>query len=79
VKLGQRLTILTEYVGSHDGFLKANKSDESLESFLSQSKGNKFRVTKCKLLMLWKIKITIQFQIYSTLLTTKLGEGNEHV
>ena len=25
------------------------------------------------------IKITIQYQIYSTSLTTKLGEGNEHV
>lgn len=61
MKLGQWLTILTEYVGSHDGFLKANKSDESLESFLSQSKGNKFRVTKCKLLMLWTLKSQFNF------------------
>lgn len=29
------MTILTENVGSHDGFLKYNKSDEVLESFLN--------------------------------------------
>lgn len=35
MRLSQWLTNLTEYVGSHDGFLRCNKSDEVLESFLT--------------------------------------------
>jgi hypothetical protein len=63
MKLGQWLLIHTEDVGSHDGFLKANKSDETLELFLTQSEGNTFRVTKCKLLLLWTLKSQFDFKL----------------
>ena len=79
MRLSQWLTILTEYVGSHDGFLRCNKSDEVLESFLTPpNQEKKHRVNRCKLLMPGTLKVYRNWT-YSNSLTTKLGEGNEHV
>ena len=58
MRLSQWLTILTEYVGSHDGFLRCNKSDEVLESFLTPpNQEKKHRVNRCKLLMPGTLKV----------------------